>query len=306
MREGNRYPRTKVAEFKALVAKDAGVTPEHVIVGAGSIELMLSAGLYYGKRGKTVVAADPTWHTTAEYAEANGAKWVKVPLTPNYKYDFKRMLEAVNDDVDLVYICHPNNPTGVAEDQETLKRFVLEVAGRTRVMVDEAFIDCLDNSEQISLKSLVPTHKNVVIARTFSKLWGMAGFRVGYMIGDPAYLAELKETIPRLEMQSRLSVAAAIAAYNDRAFIESSREQMRTTRTMIYAILNKRGIEHIRSDSNFVTFEVNEDAEQAREKLLARGVALKNVTFGGKQRLRVSCGSIAEIRMFEKALDSIV
>ena len=302
VREGNRYPRTKIAEFKELLARDAGLTPEHVIVGAGSIELMLNTGLYCGKLGRTIVSAEPTWDTTAKYAEANGAKWVKVPVTRDYRYDFERMLSAVNDDVELVYLCHPNNPTGVAEKHDDLKNFVEQVAQRTRVMIDEAFIDCLDNGEQVSLKHLVASNENVVVSRTFSKLWGMAGFRVGYMLGNPDFLAKLKATIPALEMQSRLSVIAAIAAYQDQEFLRLSRDRMRQSRQMIYSILDKNNLKYIPSDSNFVTFEINEDADAFKQKMFDRGVALKNVSFLGKQRMRVSCGTPDELRSFEQAL----
>jgi histidinol-phosphate aminotransferase len=305
MREGNRYPRSKVAEFKELVAKDAGVSPDHVIVGAGSIELMLSAGLYFGKLGRTVIAADPTWHTTAEYAEANGAKWLKIPLTKEYRYDFDAMRAAVNGDTALVYICHPNNPTGIAERHAEVDRFVKDVSQRTLVMVDEAFIDCLDDGEQQSMKHLVAANKNVIVARTFSKLWGMAGFRVGYMLGDASLMAKFKATIPTLEMQCRLSVAAAIAAFQDHEFIRMSRDKMRESRKVVYGILDKKSLPYIRSDCNFVTFEVPTDAEAARLKLLDRGVALKNVSFGGRQRLRVSCGTPDELRSFEQAFAAI-
>lgn len=300
--EGNRYPRSRVAEFKEMLARDAGLTPEHVIIGAGSIELMINTGLYCGKLGRTIVAADPTWDTTAIYAEANGAKWVKVPLTHDYRYDFDGMLAAINDDVELVYICHPNNPTGVAEKHSDLKSFVEKAAKQTRVMIDEAFIDCLDNGEEESMKHLVADNDNVVISRTFSKLWGMAGFRVGYMLGHPDFLAKLKATIPTLEMQSRLSVAAAIAACHDQDFMRLSRERMRQSREMVYAILEKKNLAYIPSDCNFVTFEVDEDAEAFRQRMLDRGVALKNVSFSGKQRMRVSCGMPEELRAFEKAL----
>ncbi len=306
MSEGNLYPRAKVNEFKELVARDLGLTPEHVIVGAGSIELMLCAGLYYGKLGKRVVSADPTWDTTVEYAEANGAAWTKVPLKEDLHHDFDRMRDEVTDDVALVYICHPNNPTGLAEPADELARFVRAVAERTHVMVDEAFLECLENAEERSLKHLVRTNPNVLVSRTFSKQWGMAGLRVGYMLGDPKLLAEFKKMIPYLEMQSRMSVAGAIAAYADQAFIDESRQRLGKSRQMVYDILKRLERPYIPSDVNFVTFEVPRDAEQVRLEMLERGVAVKNVTFGGKQRLRVSCGSPESLVKFEQVLAALL
>lgn len=304
--EGNLYPRSKVNEFKEHVARDLGLTPEHVIVGAGTIELMLCAGLYYGKLGKRVLSADPTWDTTVEYAEANGAKWTKVPLTKDYYHDFDRMLAEVTGDVALVYVCHPNNPTGKCEPAETLERFVRNVAERTHVMIDEAFIECLDGWRQRSMASLVATNPNVIVTRTFSKLWGMAGFRVGYMLGEPKLMASFKQAIPYLEMQSRLSVAAALAAYDDTSFVDAGRATMRESRALVYKMLDGLGLAYIPSDSNFVTFEVPRDAEQFRLDMLERGVAVKNVSFGGKHRLRVNCGSPQNLAKFERALRSLL
>src|SRR6185436_4943859 len=114
-----------------------------------------------------------------------------------------------------------------------------------------------------------------------------------------------KATIPTLEMQSRLSVAAAIGAFGDQRFMRMSRDKMRESRKIVFEILDKKGLPYIRSDCNFVTFEVPIDAEDARQKLLDRGVALKNVSFGDRQRLRVSCGTPDELRAFEQALAAI-
>src|SRR6188768_2090051 len=155
------------------------------------------------------------------------------------------------------------------------------------------------------MKHLVATSDNIIVSRTFSKLWGMAGFRVGYMLGPAALLAKFKETVPHLEMQSRISVAAAIAAFQDRDFIKMSREKMKQSRQLIFAAIDRRGLKYISSDCNFVTFEVPNDAEATRLKLLEGGVALKNVSFGGRQRLRVSCGTPRELGEFERSLAAI-
>lgn len=303
----HRYPRRKITEFREKVAKENGITAENVVVGAGSIELMINTGLYFGKAGRAVLSGDPTWATTVKYAQANGADWVRVPLTSDYHYDFDRMLAAMSDKVDLVYICHPNNPTGVAEDHDRLEAFVKQVAESRVVMIDEAFIDCLEDAESLSMKKLVPEYKNVIVTRTFSKLWGMAGFRVGYMLGDPPLMRRLESTVPTLEMQSSIAAAAAIAAYDDHQYIARGRRDMRVAAETIYRILNAHGLSYIRSDTNFMSFQVNEPGTDFVDKMKKQGVALKPIELGEANNwARVSCGAPGELAAFESALGKVV
>jgi histidinol-phosphate aminotransferase len=303
----NRYPRTKVVAFRDLIAKDVGVTPDHVAIGAGSIELMINTGLAYGKPGRAVLSADPTWDTTMVYSEACGAEWIRVPLTKDYRYDFDRMRSSITDKVDLVYICNPNNPTGIAEDHQVLEEFVKDVSKSRLVMIDEAFIDCLDGAEQISMKKLLPQNENIAIARTFSKLWGMAGFRIGYMLAHPSVIAKLKSTIPTLEMQNRIGLAAAMAAYHDRDFIEQSRQRTKPARKTIYEILDRHRLAYIPSDCNFVSYKVPEHGKQFIAKLAEHGVANKAVSLNNDFNWsRVSCGTPEELDAFEAALGKVV
>ncbi len=303
----HRYPRKRVTELREKIAGINGLTADHVIIGAGSIELMINTGLWYGRQGRAVLTGDPTWSTTAKYAEASGGEWLRVPLTHDYHYDFDRMRSAMSDRVDLVYLCHPNNPTGIAEDHDTLLAYVEEVAKTRVVMVDEAFIDCLEGAEELSMKKLLPANKNVVIARTFSKLWGMAGFRVGYMMGDPTLLAQLESTVPTLEMQSSIAAAAAIAAIDDHEYIAAGRRNMRAAQKTIYRILDSHQLNYIRTDTNFLSFQVGEPAEAFVDRMRARGVALKPVVVNqGENWVRVSTGSSTELAEFERAMGEVV
>lgn len=303
----NRYPRSKVTAFRELIASDVGLSKEHVAIGAGSIELMINTGLAFGKPGRAVLSADPTWDTTAVYAQACGAEWIRVPLTKSYRYDFDRMRSAITDKVGLVYICNPNNPTGIAEDHDQLETFVKDIARSRLVMVDEAFIDCLDGAEQLSMKKLVPQSENIIIARTFSKLWGMAGFRIGYMIGHPSVITKLKATIPTLEMQNRIGLAAAMAAYRDQDFIEQSRQRNKPARKMVYEILDRHGLEYVPSDSNFVSFKVREHGKEFIAKVAQHGVAIKAVSLDSSPNwARVSCGMPEELEAFDRALSKVV
>lgn len=303
---GNRYPRDKVTELREKIAADNGLTIDHVVIGAGSIELMINSGLLFGKPGRAVLSAEPTWDTTVVYAEQRGADWIRVPLTAEHRYDFAAMKSAITDEVDLVYICNPNNPTGIAEDPYELESFVRTVPPEKIVMIDEAFIDCLDDAEQVSMKRMIPAQKNVVISRTFSKLWGMAGFRIGYMLGHPKFIAKLEATIPKLEMQNRIGAAAATAAYGDEPFMEMSRQKMKESREQIYKILQKHGRHYIPSDINFVAFQMPGDGEEVVEKLYGNGVLVKNVSFNGQTWTRVSCGTPDEITAFDRALSQIL
>lgn len=158
---GNRYPRSLIQEFRAQIGKSAGVTAEYVAIGAGSVELMTKLGLVFGQPGRKVLSPDPTWATPMKYAQHHGAEWITVPVDAEYRFNFDRMLEEAKKGVDLVYICHPNNPTARGEDHATLEAFVKEASQYAMVLIDEAFIDCLDHAEEVSLKKLIPQNDKV-------------------------------------------------------------------------------------------------------------------------------------------------
>jgi histidinol-phosphate aminotransferase len=208
--------------------------------------------------------------------------------------------------VDLVYICNPNNPTGIAEDANVLEAFIKDVAQHRLVMVDETFIDCLDNGEATSLKRLVRDYNNVIVSRTFSKLWGMAGFRIGYMLAHPQVIAKLKATVPTLEMQNRIGAAAAIGAYGDEEFMKFSRMKMKESRQLVFDILEKHGLTYLPSDINFVAFQASGDGDEFVKKMYEQGVLLKNVSFNGQTWVRVSCGAPNELAAFDQALSQVL
>ncbi|MET0391786.1 MAG: histidinol-phosphate transaminase, partial [Chitinophagaceae bacterium] len=170
-------------ELRQLIAGQEGLNDDMVELGAGSSCLLHAAAAYYSRGGGAIITGDPTYDDLPETAEAFGANWVKVPLTADYKLDLDAMEKAVDGSTRLVYICNPNNPTGTTVDAARLRSFCENVSAKTMVFVDEAYIDYLPDPKAASMAGLVKNGTNIIVARTFSKLHGFAGLRVGYMMG---------------------------------------------------------------------------------------------------------------------------
>ena len=163
------------------------------MLGAGSTELLMAAAQQYGKKGNKILAADLTYMSLLHRAcEDYGAGLVAVPLTKNYDYDFDRMLDTVSSDINLIYLCNPNNPTGVKAKAADVRAFCEKASQKKPIFIDEAYLDYQDDPEAETMIGLVKEGKNVIVSRTFSKVHAMAGMRVGYCIASPENIKLLK------------------------------------------------------------------------------------------------------------------
>jgi len=200
LREGNRYPFGEVAAFREVLAAHEGVTPEHIHLGAGSGHLLCQSGIAFGIQGGSVVSANPTFPILMNYAEAIGTKWKKIDLNDRLEHDYESMAAAVSDDTRLVFVCNPNNPTGTLVDPSYVKSFCETISKKTTVYADEAYVDFLSPHQQMSMTELVKKDMNVIVSRTFSKVYGLAGLRLGYLVGRP----DLIKKVTKVEARWRL------------------------------------------------------------------------------------------------------
>jgi len=216
---GNRYVYEESGELKALIAAREGVTPEHVMLGCGSSEILCLAGMGIGLEGGAVLSAYPVFRLLMEYATKFNARWDKVNLDDNLVHDLEKLAAAVKADTKLVFVVNPNNPSGTLVDPQKLKNFCIEVSKRTTVFADEAYIEFLEPAQQHSMVELVKAGHNVIVSRTFSKVFGLAGSRVGYAIAHP----DLIKKMTKYQMwgtMNQFAVAAAKASLADEDFIK--------------------------------------------------------------------------------------
>lgn len=292
-------------ELVEQIAAKEGVSPDMIQSGAGSSCLLYAAAAHYSKGGGHIITGDPTYEDLPETAERFGAKWIKLPLTADYKLDLDAMEKAVTSSVRLVYICNPNNPTGTTLDAARLKSFCERVSKKTMVFVDEAYIDYLPDPKAASVMDLVKNGSNIIIARTFSKLHGFAGLRVGYMVAGRDTLKELKPYCIGNSGLSATSLRAAMASYTDEAFLADALQKTNASKDFLYKTLKEQGYEYIPSDTNFVLFPIRMEGQRFLQELFKRGVGVRHWKFNNKNWCRISIGRMDEMEAFAAAFKEI-
>jgi histidinol-phosphate aminotransferase len=287
------------------IAAFEGINPKMLMLGAGSSSLLAGTAVMFAKEGGNIVTGDPTYDDLPVRAELLKTKWVKVPLTSEYKLDLDAMEKAVDSNTSLVYICNPNNPTGTAVDTNKLKEFCERVSKKTTVFVDEAYIDYLPDPRSATLIDCVKKGQNVVVARTFSKLYGFAGLRVGYAIAQPAMLEKLDPYYSGLWSMSAPAIEAALVSYQDRPFLDGALEKTFASRDYLYKTLRDEGYTYIPSSTNFVMFPLKMEGKRFVDEMMKRGVGVRNWEFGGKHWCRVSIGRMDEMQAFATAFKEL-
>ncbi|WP_228236503.1 pyridoxal phosphate-dependent aminotransferase [Allomuricauda sp. M10] len=303
---GNRYAWKELFQLVDKIAKFEGVESKNIMMGPGSSDLLEKTAMVFFMNGGNVVSADPAYMSLIQVAESVGAKWKPVPLKADWSHDLKAMEEAIDADTKLVYICNPNNPTGTMTDHQELVDFCSRVSEKVPVFVDEAYLWFLDEGAKKSMVSLVNEGKDVIIARTFSKIHGMAGLRVGYIVA-------LEETLNRLQNITRggmgitlPSVHAAMAAMDDAEFIEKSRMLNAECRDYVAKSLEEKGFEYVPSHTSFMIFPIEMEGKEFLNKMTELNVGVRAFQFMGKNWCRVSMGTMEEMKMFTAAINKVL
>ncbi len=301
----HRYPGDEMRNLRKLVSEREGIPEDHVILGAGSTEILSLVALAYGADGREVVAADPTYSGFANYIPRVKGRLVQVRLNDRFEHDLNGMAKRLNGRVRLVYVCNPNNPTGTIVDGAALKSFCESAAQRSLVFVDEAYHYLVEDPRYSSMLGLVREGRNVLVARTLSKIHGLAGMRVGFGVARPDIIENLRRIQTNFAPISIVSLAAGAAAYQDTEFIDSCRIRVEETRAWFAGALEKLGRNCIRSHTNFVLFEVGRKPALVVEELTAKRIAVRAFEFWGRNWIRVSLGTMEEMKQLAAALTQV-
>lgn len=303
----NRYPGDETAGLRDLIARREGVSKDYVVLGAGSTEIFSLAALISGSEGKEVVLAEPTYSGFKGYIERLHAKLNSVPVNRRWELDLNAMAKRLSSTTSLVYVCNPNNPTGTIVEKGQLRLFCEEAARRTMVFVDEAYHDLVEDKRYSSMIDLVKKDLNIMVSRTFSKIHGLAGMRVGYGIAKPKIIEEFRRIQTNFAPLSQLSIAAAAASYADEEFLSRSKKGNAEARTSFYKLLDKLGYTAIRgSQGNFVIFEIPGKAEEFVENFKkSHNIFLRPFEFFGKNWVRVSMGTPEEMQKLAGAMQPL-
>jgi histidinol-phosphate aminotransferase len=305
LRRGNRYAdEEEFAALAGLIAEREGVTPAHILLGTGSSELLGLTAIAFCRAGGELVTAHPSFPHVVNLAERIGVRVIRVPLDPNGVHDLDAMAAAVGSDTRLINVCNPNNPTGTVLDGSRLRAFCAQVSARAPVLVDEAYHELADAPEHATMVPLARDGAPVVVMRTFSKVYGMAGYRVGYTIAPPEMIERLREH--QTTDLGSAPLAAALAAYRDRTFVERSRRLVREARELTARGLDELGIRHTPSQASFLWFESGPTRRDLPIRLHARGVRISwDVKPLTGDWARVSIGTADEMRRFLRELRAV-
>lgn len=302
--EGCRYPGGQNKKLEELIAKKEGLPADQVILGAGSGEILRMAAMAYGPQGGELLTAHPTYEGLESAARTIGAFVHRVPLNKNFEHDLDAMDRRTTQAVRLVFVCNPNNPTGTIVPGDRLRTFCKEVSKRSIVLVDEAYHDYVDAPQYSSMIDLAREGHNVIISRTFSKIHGMAGLRVGYGFARSDIVARLRQFRNQINV---LGLAAATASYQDPEFQGLSRKRNAEARSYLYKVLDELRYRYIPSHANFVFFHLGKDAQaQAfRDAMEKRGILVGRVFQPYTEWARVSTGTMDEMKIFATALREV-
>jgi histidinol-phosphate aminotransferase len=287
----------------AMIAEKNGVTPEHVVLSSGSGEVLNAAAMHFGKTG-TLLGAELFWDAYFRYADLNGIKTQRVPLLPSFYQDLPAMQAAIQPGVSMVALCNPNNPTGLMEERKVVHDWVKEASAKTFVLVDEAYNELSDDPEANSVIDLVREGRNIGISRTFSKVYGMAGLRIGYMIMKPDLAAEVRDQV--MSSMNVLGLAAAVASYNDDAFLAMSRARIKEGREMVQQTAQRLGLRYLPSQTNFVWIDMGKPANEIRDRFAARGIMIRGSYGKWTNWSRVSMGKVPDVERYVRALPEVL
>ncbi len=301
-----QYPFMYTRELTQKIADFEGLQPENIMMAAGSSPLLLAAGMHFSKTpGSNIITGDPSYEDLPSKATRLNTKWVKVPLTADYKLDLDAMEKAIDANTSLIYICNPNNPTATVLDIEKLKAFCDRVSTKVTVFIDEAYIDYLPDPRAATMISTIKSGKNIIVARTFSKLYGFAGLRVGYIAAQPEMIRKLSLYTEGPNSISATSVQAALVSYQDQDFLKGALEKTMASKSFLYEVLKKEGYTYVPSSTNFVIFPIKIDSRQFVTEMNKRGVGVRPWNFNGKNWCRVSIGRMDEMQAFADAFKEI-
>jgi histidinol-phosphate aminotransferase len=296
-----RYPDGNGFELKRALARRYGVDMGSIVLGNGSNDVLELAALAFLGPGRAAVFSQHCFAVYPLATQARGARSIVVPAK-NYGHDLEAMAKAIDDETTVAWLANPNNPTGTFARHEEVEAFLKRVPERVLVVLDEAYNEYLVPELRSDTFKLVKRHPNLVVTRTFSKAYGLAGLRVGYALAHPS-VADVMNRVRQPFNVNSVALAAAAAALDDMEFVARSYAENLQGLRQLEEGAHGLGLEYIPSHGNFITIRVGKAAE-IYKRLLRRGVIVRPVGggYGLPEHLRVTVGTAEENRKFLGAL----
>ena len=305
-KESNLYTmRLAQVEFAELIAALNATTPDHVSIGIGSREILNKAALMNGIDNGELISPQLTFEAINRYAQNTmKSKVVRVPMDSNIGIDLDAMASAINSKTNMIYVCNPNNPTGLALDSNQLEAFCREVSKKVLVFVDEAYHEYAVGKDYKTMAHLVSPEHKIIISRTASKVHGLAGLRVGYAIANNAIVKRLNSYING--SLNVVGVRGAIASYSDKNFQAFSIKKNNEALQIVTDHLDSKGIKYLPSHTNFVFLKTGMDIKEFQKRMEKHGVKVGRPFPPYTDWCRLSMAKPEEMKYFNQGLDEVL
>lgn len=299
----NRYPDEITPLLKKAIAQHWNVGEENILLGAGSSEIIGLACLHVSKIKGDVITTEPSYKVWNNQASAFGLNFTRNPLPRNGIMDMEKLYGPVTPATRMIYICNPNNPTGTVLDVNDVQQYAMNASKQTLVFIDEAY------AEYAQLKTLAPiaiNNPNIILAKTFSKVYGLAGARIGYAIAHPQTIKTLSTYQPWPDSNvSAVSAAAAVASISDQTFVKDCIKKTNAAKQLCFDTFQKLDLDYITSSTNFILFNIDKIANKFSEGMKNKNIQVQFREHYGGKWCRVTMGTIEEMHEFTNALKEI-
>lgn len=300
---GCRYPYAYSDDLAEQLAKKHEVAPESIIITGGSTEGLRITGLTFASNGGEIISGQPTFLAMMTYAEQWGATINWVPVGEDKGYDLDEIEKRISAKTKLIFLCNPNNPTGTLVPAKKLVDFCEVASKKAIVFSDEAYYDFIETPDYPSMIDAVKRGDNVIVSKTFSKVYGMAGLRIGYLIAKPEIATQIRKNV--VAMSNVLAIEAAKEALDDKAFYEFSLQKNREAKARIYTLLDHLKLDYVESHTNFIFFHAKKDIRELGPAMLAKGVRIGRPFPPFYDWCRISTGTLEEVDVFIKGMMEI-
>lgn len=296
------YPDPVANKLKASISDKTGIGSNRIMVASGSESLLAILCRTFFENKENLITADATFIGMFVQAKIRGIRMKQIPVTKDFRFDVKGMVNAIDENTKMIYIANPNNPTGTYITKDEYEWMMEQVPEDVLVIMDEAYFEFTDTLSDYP-DVLKYDHPNVIVLRTFSKAYGLAGFRIGYAIAREEVIQYMLKTKLTFE-PGALAQAAALAAFDDEAFLNDSRKVVSDGKDRLYQFFEKHGIKYVPSAANFVMIclDTEEEAVYITQKMLEKGVILRRINaFGLPKCIRITIGLSEELDHFERS-----
>lgn len=301
----NFYPDGGSYYLKKALGEKLGVKEENIILGNGSDEIISLITRIFLQKGDQIIVGDPSFLMYKIDAQLSRAKVASVPLN-NSRLDLSEMSKAIGPKTKLIFISNPNNPTGTIVTEDVVEYFLRNVPPRILTVFDEAYYEYVEDTNYPQSIDLLDKNSNIIILRTFSKIYGLAGLRVGYGVGRPEIIDLLNKARPPFNVNS-LAQVAALASLEDEDQVDQSKSLVKEGKEFLYSNLRRLKVSFIPTQANFILIKIGKKAKDVEAQLLKKGIIVRGMeAYNLPHHVRVTIGTKPQNEEFIKNLQSIL